>query len=262
MRLTLPLSLLGLALSLTFTLAGSAHARLGMRPDQPARVASMRSIVDHYRTLTWTYERAAHRRTPISLRDRRSTDPRYLQWSIDAWTRRAYLAPRRALADPPRLLVRLPQAPALHARLYARVTYSQRLALSLRRIYPGHVTHPSRAPRRRRAGDPAPVAAPQRFRRPSSSRGTGRPFPPGCTTRSCASIASRAPGTRTRATATTAACSWTGRSRACTAREFVARFGTADNWPVWAQLQAAVRAYQSGRGFTPWPNTARVCGLI
>jgi hypothetical protein len=44
--------------------------------------------------------------------------------------------------------------------------------------------------------------------------------------------------------------------------EFVVRFGTADNWPVWAQLQAAVRAYQSGRGFTPWPNTARVCGLL
>ena len=39
--------------------------------------------------------------------------------------------------------------------------------------------------------------------------------------------------------------------------EFLHRWGTADNWPVWAQLQAAVRAYQSGRGFYPWPNTAR-----
>jgi hypothetical protein len=44
--------------------------------------------------------------------------------------------------------------------------------------------------------------------------------------------------------------------------EFVRKWGTADNWPVWAQLAAAVRAYQSGRGFYPWPNTARVCGLI
>src|SRR4029077_18893465 len=39
-----------------------------------------------------------------------------------------------------RLLVRLPKAPSLHARLYARVSYSRRLALSLRQIYPGHVT--------------------------------------------------------------------------------------------------------------------------
>lgn len=43
--------------------------------------------------------------------------------------------------------------------------------------------------------------------------------------------------------------------------EFVAQWGTADNWPVWAQLEAARRAYASGRGFGPWPNTARMCGF-
>lgn len=42
--------------------------------------------------------------------------------------------------------------------------------------------------------------------------------------------------------------------------EFVKRWGTADHWPVWAQLQAAVRAVHT-RGYTPWPNTARYCGL-
>lgn len=44
--------------------------------------------------------------------------------------------------------------------------------------------------------------------------------------------------------------------------DFLARWGTADNWPIWAQIQAAVRAYRSGRGFGPWPNTARACGLL
>ena len=44
--------------------------------------------------------------------------------------------------------------------------------------------------------------------------------------------------------------------------DFVARWGTAERWPVWAQLQAAARAYLSGRGFEPWPNTARACGLL
>ena len=39
-------------------------------------------------------------------------------------------------------------------------------------------------------------------------------------------------------------------------------WGTADNWPVWAQLRAAEDAYHSGRGFQPWPNTARYCGQL
>ena len=44
--------------------------------------------------------------------------------------------------------------------------------------------------------------------------------------------------------------------------DFLNRWGTADNWPVWAQLRTATRAYQAGRGFAPWPNTARACGLM
>jgi len=44
-------------------------------------------------------------------------------------------------------------------------------------------------------------------------------------------------------------------------KEFVVQWGTADNWPVWAQLEAAKRAYMSGRGFGPWPKTALACGL-
>lgn len=43
--------------------------------------------------------------------------------------------------------------------------------------------------------------------------------------------------------------------------EFVARWGGAENWPPWAQVRAADRAYEAGRGFGPWPNTAAACGL-
>lgn len=43
--------------------------------------------------------------------------------------------------------------------------------------------------------------------------------------------------------------------------EFMARWGTADNWPVWAQVIAANRA-KKVRGYSPWPNTARACGLL
>ena len=40
------------------------------------------------------------------------------------------------------------------------------------------------------------------------------------------------------------------------------RKGTADRWTPLEQMWVAERAYRSGRGFYPWPNTARACGLI
>jgi hypothetical protein len=43
--------------------------------------------------------------------------------------------------------------------------------------------------------------------------------------------------------------------------EFYAKWGTADRWPVWAQIEAAERAYQQDGDYGQWPNTARACGL-
>jgi hypothetical protein len=40
------------------------------------------------------------------------------------------------------------------------------------------------------------------------------------------------------------------------------RKGTADHWTALEQIWVAEHAYESGRGFYPWPNTARWCGLI
>jgi hypothetical protein len=44
--------------------------------------------------------------------------------------------------------------------------------------------------------------------------------------------------------------------------DYLTRLGTADNWPPAAQIRVAARAYEAGRGFGPWPNTARACGLV
>jgi hypothetical protein len=44
--------------------------------------------------------------------------------------------------------------------------------------------------------------------------------------------------------------------------ELLRRKGTANNWAAHEQMWVAERAYKSGRGFYPWPNTARYCGLI
>ena len=38
--------------------------------------------------------------------------------------------------------------------------------------------------------------------------------------------------------------------------------GTADQWTRFEQMWVAERAHRSGRGFDPWPLTARRCGLI
>jgi hypothetical protein len=45
-------------------------------------------------------------------------------------------------------------------------------------------------------------------------------------------------------------------------RGLLARKGTADRWTPLEQMWVAERAHASGRGFTPWPNTARSCGLL
>jgi hypothetical protein len=267
LRFTLPLGLAALAVTLTFALVGSASAREGVRPDQPVSIKSMRSIVDHYRTLTWTYQRAADRKkTPTSFTDRRSTDRTYLQWSIDTWTRRADLARRQAVVNiQRRLSVQLPKPPRLYARLSARVTYSRRLALSLREIYPGKVT--------------------RRFA--SATGATGRETLRLWQRRSAlAAVGVAKYGENLQAIPAALGTSfrcihhYEGAWNANTGNgyygglqldlafqgrygaDFLRLWGTADNWPPWAQLQAAVRAYRSGRGFYPWPNTARVCGLI
>jgi hypothetical protein len=227
----------------------------------------MRTLVDHYRQLTWTYERAAdQKRTPTAFSDHRSTDRAYLQWSIDAWTHRADVARRKALAKiQTRLAVRLPKAPALHAELSARMKYSRRLALNLRRIYPGKVTRSFASAKG------------------SNDRATLRLWQARSALAAVAVAEHRLDGL--------AIPAWLNDSFLCIhlyegawnantgngyygglqmdltfqsryGADFLHRWGTADKWPVWAQLQAAARAYQSGRGFYPWPNTARACGLI
>jgi len=44
-------------------------------------------------------------------------------------------------------------------------------------------------------------------------------------------------------------------------RDYVRRYGWAHNWPPSVQLEVAVRGWRD-RGFAPWPNTARMCGLL
>jgi hypothetical protein len=261
------LSLAGLAALIAFIVAGTAFARGSVRPDRPVSLRSLRAVVEHYREVTWMYERAARvERTPTSFSYRRSTDPEYLQWTIDTWTRRAYVARERAVARLDRSLsVSLPRGPALHSRLYARLAYSRRLTLRLRRIYPGTVT---RSFAGARGGSASATLRLWQVRSAQAAvqvaqHGYARPRIPAFLQGAFLCI-HRFEG---------AWNSNTGNGyygglqmdRTFQSRyggDFVVRWGTADNWPAWAQLQAAVRAFRAGRGFWPWPNTARACGLI
>lgn len=265
MRFSLSLSLAGLAATLAFTLAGAAYGRQAVRPHEPANVGSMRALVDHYRRLTWTYERAADvKRTPTSFSDRRSTDPAYLQWSIDTWTKRAYRANLQAIAALHRISIDLPKPPRLHAQLSERLTYSRRLTLRLRRIYPGRVT--------RGFASAAAATAPATLRlwQVRSARAAvavadhAGPASIPAPLRDAFLCIHRYEG----AWGSNTGNGYYGGLQMDVAfqtvygSDFLARWGTADNWPAWAQVEAAVRAYRSGRGFGPWPNTARACGLL
>jgi len=43
---------------------------------------------------------------------------------------------------------------------------------------------------------------------------------------------------------------------------FLLRKGWANRWTPLEQMWVAERAHRSGRGYGPWPNTARYCGLL
>jgi hypothetical protein len=265
-RLPLPLSLAGLAALLTFALAGAAHAQRSVRPVQPGSVRALRAVADRYRSLTWSYERAAHLpRTATSYSYRRSTDGAYLRWTIDRWTRRAYAARDRALSRVERRLsVRIPAPPGLRTRLARSVSYSRRVALQLRRIYPGTVSRRFAAAR----GDTGAETLRLWQQRLAAAiaqvlvHGYARPPIP-ASLQSAFLCIHRYEGAWDANTGNGyyGGLQMDAGFQSAYGADFLHRWGTADNWPVWAQLQTAVRAYRAGRGFGPWPNTARACGL-
>jgi hypothetical protein len=228
-------------------------------------------VVDHYRVLTWTYQRAAHRRpTPTSFSYRRSTDAGYLQWTADVWAHRAAAARAAALARLHRsLAVALPAPPAAHSRLQTRIAYSRRLTTSLRLIYPGTYGGGTVTRTVESAVGGATAAMLHAWETRSAA--------------AALAVARHGFGVRLTPYLKSAFACIHGYEGVWTANTgngyygglqldlafqhrygapYLRRWGTADRWPAWAQVEAAVRAYRSGRGFYPWPNTARFCGLL
>ncbi len=265
MRFPIPLSIAALAGSITFALAGAAFARETVRPARPAAIPVLRHVVEHYRALTWTFERAARvRRTPTSFSYRHSVDREYLQWTIATWSRRASTARDVALRRVhARLEVAIPKPPLAHSALSRRVAYTRRLTLELRRIYPGSVT-------RRFAGAHAKTEAEtlELWQRRLAAATIGalryghRPLPRALSSAFLCIHHFEGAWDSNTGNGYYGGLQMDQRFQRLYGSDYVARWGTADNWPAWAQLQVAARAYKAGRGFYPWPNTARACGLI
>ena len=259
-----PFSLVGLTLVCGVAGAGALTAGAA-RPS--SNVSSLRTLVARYRELTWTYERAAHvARSATSYSERRSSDPAYLAWVATRWDRRAGAVRRHALAQVGASLhAAFPRAPGPTAPVRTRVRYARGLALRLLRIYPGEVPRGFASARA-----PQPQAALWLW----LSRGARALV---AVARHVAVAATLPPALRG---AFLCIHHYEGAWDANTGNgyygglqmdlgfqwsygpDFERRWGTADRWPPWAQLEAAGRAYRAGRGFWPWPNTARFCGLL
>jgi len=266
-RLSLRLTATMLA-GLAVLVVGGARVAQALRPGDSDAVRAMRTFVDHYRQLTWTYERAARaHRTPTSYSHRRSRDAAYLRWMLGEWQKHAYAAHLAALADlRGRLGLRLPPGPGPHASPRRRLAYERALATRLDRIYRGT------AGRSLQSAGTSPAGG-QLFR--WQRRAAEATL---AVSRHVTRLMLMGP--RWLTGAFLCIHRYEGAWNANTGngyygglqmddvfmrrygREYVRRWGTADNWPAWAQLQASVRAYRSGRGFAPWPNTAAACGLL
>ena len=110
---------------MTLALVSAARAQQQLRPAES--VGALRSLADHYRRVTWEFQRAARaKRTPTSFSYRRSSDRAYLRWTVDSWRKQADGAQRLALvALHKRLAVRLPPRPGASCRLPHGVAYSR-----------------------------------------------------------------------------------------------------------------------------------------
>jgi hypothetical protein len=255
-------------LSLLLIVAGAVLARTAsaVRPNE-VPVGQLRALTDHYRRVTWEFQTAARmRHTPTSFSYRRSTDAAYLRWTLDSWTKRAYKAQTRALAVlHRRLAVKLPAPPALRASRRRAISYNRHLALSLRKIYPGRVTRTFASARakndkatlrlwQQRSASAAIAVAQHAVRRAQIESGLLQSL-------LCIHRFEGAWNSNT-GNGYYGGLQMDRRFMLHYGAKFVARWGTADRWPAWAQLETAARAHASGRGFTPWPNTARICGLL
>jgi hypothetical protein len=200
--------------------------------------------IDHYRRVTWRWQSTiGEPRTKSARSARRSPDPAYQRWVLRLWKHRAARVQHRAA----RWLVARTNEYRRTVSHWQRVmgkrttavrTLSSASAGSLSRRKRTMLAWKKRAARVvREARTPPRLAAWRCIHRYEGSwRDRGAPYYGGL--QMDVSFQRHYGGYLLRTK------------------------GTADRWTPLEQIWVAERAYRSGRGFYPWPNTARACGLL
>jgi hypothetical protein len=230
--------LAGIVTSVATTRAGASD---GAAPAVAAAKTAKR--IGHYRQVTWHWQRVMGKpRTPASFSARRSPDPDYRRWVLKLWQRRAHRVERQAAAW---LAGRIRgyQARALHwervmglRRGPLRQTASISSSLRQRHASMRHWRRRALRLERRAAHPPFEAAWRCIHRYEGSWSDGGGPY-------------------------------YGGLQMDISFQRSYGRYlletkGTADRWTPAEQMWVAARALRSGRGFYPWPNTARACGLL
>lgn len=228
-------------LCLLCAFGGGLAAQVVARADAANR-ASLAAQIDRYRTVTWHWQRVMGvPRTPASRTDHSTSDPAYRRWVLALWQRRAARVQRRAAdwltarAATYRRTVRHWQRVMGVAPEPVRQVASAASGLEAR-LARLRVWHARAEQILRRAQNPPHKQAWLCIHR-HEGRWTdgGSPY---------------YGGLQMDLTFQRHYGSYLLRSK-----------GTADAWTPLEQIWVAVRAYRSGRGFGPWPNTARACGV-
>jgi hypothetical protein len=229
-------ALAGIVTSVATSRAGAAE-RLSTAPGAAALQ------IGRYQQVTWRWQRALGKPpTPSSFSARRSTDPAYRQWVLKLWQRRAHRAQQQASAWLA-ARVRSYQASAVHwervmglRRGPLRQTAAIAPSLAERQALLAYWRRRALQLERRAAHPPHEAAWRCIHRYEGSWRDAGAPYYGGL---QMDIVFQRHYG-----------------------GYLLQTKGTAENWTAAEQMWVAVRALRSGRGFYPWPNTARACGLI
>lgn len=215
---------------------GAGAAESGPAPPDGARLVAQ---IDHFRAVTWRWQRLIG--TPITHTARSarlSPDLAYRRWVLSLWRHRAKRAERRAR----------PWLAAQVRGFQATVRHWQR------------VMGIAAGPTRQTAGVKSELATYRIWKSRAAAIVRRAQHPPYAAALGCIH--------RYEGSWTDPGAPYYGGLQMDIA--FQAHYGgyllrtkgTADHWTPLEQMWVAARAARSGRGFYPWPNSARVCGLI
>ena len=237
------LALLGALAAFAAVITTGADAAARTTNGSSAKTNRVIASIDHYRSVTWRWQRVVGApRTRSSFTARKSPDAAYRRWVLRLWKRRAHAAQTRA-------------AHWLDARTSMYRDSAQHWARVI-----GSSSGPVRETAATAGSLQARLASMLTWKRRAAELERRAQHPPYESAWLCIH--------RYEGSWTDGGAPYYGGLQMDIGFQrtyggyLLQTKGTADNWTPEEQMWVAARAHMSGRGFSPWPNTARACGLI